>query len=130
MKKITFSLILIFSGLVVFGANQVASWETLPTNAVVLIINGKDVTKADFSAQAKLWAALFACCGKNMTAAKACEAVEKNKNKLVDSYIFLRMVNGMTKVGNDTFIGSGSVLYNCIEVPNDSIIPAGTIVRK
>lgn len=96
MKKIAFSLILIFSGFVAFGANQVANWAALPTNAAVVVINGKNVTKADFFTQAKLWAALFTCCGKNMTAEKAYEAVEKNKDKLVDSYIFLEMVNGMT----------------------------------
>ncbi len=40
------------------------------------------------------------------------------------------MVNGDTKVGKNSFAGSGSVLYNGIDVKEDSIIPAGTIVRK
>ena len=40
------------------------------------------------------------------------------------------MVNGETKVGHDTFVGSGSTLYNCIEIADNSIIPAGSVVRK
>ena len=40
------------------------------------------------------------------------------------------MVNGQTRIGADTFIGSGSTLYNNIEIPEGSIVPAGSIVRK
>ena len=40
------------------------------------------------------------------------------------------MVNGETKIGHDTFVGSGSTLYNCIEIADNSIIPAGSVVRK
>lgn len=40
------------------------------------------------------------------------------------------MINGGSRVGNDCFVGSGSTLYNCITVKDNSIIPAGSIVRK
>lgn len=40
------------------------------------------------------------------------------------------MVNGDTKVGKNTFVGSGSVLYNGIAIKEDSIIPAGLVVRR
>ena len=40
------------------------------------------------------------------------------------------MVNGETKVGNDSFVGSGGTLYNCITIAENSIIPAGSVVRK
>ena len=40
------------------------------------------------------------------------------------------MVNGNCVIGDEVFIGSGSALYNGIEVKEDSIIPAGTVVRK
>lgn len=40
------------------------------------------------------------------------------------------MVNGETKVGHDTFVGSGSTLYNCITITENSILPAGSVVRK
>jgi acetyltransferase-like isoleucine patch superfamily enzyme len=40
------------------------------------------------------------------------------------------MVNGECKVGERCFIGSQSVLANCITVGDDIIVGAGSFVRK
>ena len=40
------------------------------------------------------------------------------------------MVNGECKVGKNCFIGSQSVLANCITLGDDIIVGAGSFVRK
>ena len=40
------------------------------------------------------------------------------------------MVNGNCEIGDEVFIGSGSVLYNGKSVIDNAIIPAGSVVRK
>lgn len=39
-------------------------------------------------------------------------------------------VNGETQVGQDCFIGSGSTLYHCIHIADQTVIPAGSIIKK
>lgn len=40
------------------------------------------------------------------------------------------MINGECKIGERVFVGSQSVLANCITVGEDIIIGAGSVVRK
>ena len=41
-----------------------------------------------------------------------------------------QLVNGSVKIGNNVFIGSGSIIVNDIQIKSNSFIKAGSLIKK